>query len=310
MGQYRYFLAIQTRLPEDYLADAEFRRNLETLRRLGFDGVELNISDPDTVEPRRLKAYLAEFGLVLSMFASGLTAKTFSLSLATSDEARRKEAIGRTVRFLEFAHEFGAGVIAGYLKGAPQDSGPGARERLAASVLELAPIADRLKTPLLIEAVNRYESPVGHSLADTWDIARRAGSPFVWILPDTFHMNIEESNMRQAIAHTGPASAPSTSRTTTGISPASGPLTSARSSGCSTRWATRASWPSRETCGRASSRTWKWRCGASGRTWLGRRANDKNPRPIRICGLSQNTTPGSRTEPGVVFPPVPAAGHR
>ena len=70
---------------------------------------------------------------------------------------------------------------------------------MAASVMELAPIADRLKTPLLIEAVNRYESPVGHSLADTWDIARRAGSPFVWILPDTFHMNIEESNMRQAI---------------------------------------------------------------------------------------------------------------
>jgi sugar phosphate isomerase/epimerase len=90
-------------------------------------------------------------------------------------------------------------VIAGYLKGAPQDNGPGARERLAAAALELAPIADRLKTPLLIEAVNRYESPVGHSLADTWDIARRAGSPFVQILPDTFHMNIEEANMKQAI---------------------------------------------------------------------------------------------------------------
>jgi sugar phosphate isomerase/epimerase len=199
MGHYRYFLAIQTRLPEDYLADAEFRRNLETLRRLGFDGVELNISDPDTVEPHRLKAYLAEFGLVLSMFASGLTAKTLHLSLATSDEARRKEAIGRTARFLEFAHEFGAGVIAGYLKGTPQDNGPGARERLAAAALALAPIADRLKTPLLIEAVNRYESPIGHSLADTWDIAQRAGSPFVQILPDTFHMNIEEVNMKQAI---------------------------------------------------------------------------------------------------------------
>ena len=199
MGRYRYFLAIQTRLPEDYLADAEFRRNLATLQRLGFDGVELNIRDPETVEPARLKAYLAEFGLVLSMFASGLTAKTHQLSLATSDEVRRRESIARTARFLEFAHAFGAGVIAGYLKGAPQENDPGARERLAASVVELAPVADRLKTPLLIEAVNRYESPVGHSLADTWDIARRANSPFVWILPDTFHMNIEEVNMRQAI---------------------------------------------------------------------------------------------------------------
>ena len=199
MAHYRYFLAIQTRLPEDYLKDAEFRRNLETLRRLGFDGVELNIQDPERVEPARLKAFLAEFGLVLSMFASGLTAKTFQLSLASANEALRKEAIRRTGRFLEFAHEFGAGVIAGFLKGAAHENDSGARGRLGASVMELAPIADRLKTPLLVEAVNRYESPVGHSLADTWDIARRAGSPFVQILPDTFHMNIEEVNPREAL---------------------------------------------------------------------------------------------------------------
>jgi sugar phosphate isomerase/epimerase len=204
MGRYRHFFAIQTRLPEDYTQDAEFRRNMAALERLGFDGVELNIRDPEEVEPERLKRYLAEFGLVLSMFASGLTAKSFQLSLATADEARRKEAVRRSVRFLEFAHEFGAGVIAGYLKGAPQDADPVARERLAASVLELAPTAERLKTPLLIEAVNRYESPVGHSLADTWDIARCAGSPFVQILPDTFHMNIEEVSMQQAFtAHQG-----------------------------------------------------------------------------------------------------------
>jgi sugar phosphate isomerase/epimerase len=199
MRRYRYFLAIQTRLPDDYLSDAEFHQNLETLQRLGFDGVELNIRDPDSVEPGRLKAYLADFGLVLSMFASGLTAKSYQLSLAAPDESRRKKALARTGRFLEFAREFGAGVIAGYLKGTPQDNGPGARDRLVASVLELAPIADRLKTPLLIEAVNRYESPVGHSLAETWDIARRAGSPWLQILPDTFHMNIEEANMAQAI---------------------------------------------------------------------------------------------------------------
>ena len=199
MGRYRYFLAIQTRLPEDYLKDTEFSRNLKALQQLGFDGVELNIQNPERVDPARLKAHLEDFGLVLSMFASGLTAKTHQLSLATTDEARRKEAVRRSTRFLEFAHEFGAGMIAGLLKGAPQEAGPSARERLVASVLELTPVADRLKTPLLIEAVNRYESPVGHSLADTWDIARHADSPFVQILPDTFHMNIEEVNMEEAI---------------------------------------------------------------------------------------------------------------
>jgi len=199
MKRYRYFFAIQTRLPEGYAQDAEFRRSLEALQRLGFDGIELNIRDPETVDPHRLKTYLGEFGVTLSMFASGLTAKTFQLSLCTADEARRKESVRRSVRFLEYAHEFGAGVIAGFLKGAPEDANPAARELLAASLRELAPAAERLKTPLLLEAVNRYETPVGHSLADTWDIAQRAGSLFVQILPDTFHMNIEETDMQQAL---------------------------------------------------------------------------------------------------------------
>ncbi len=199
MSRYRYFLGIQTRLPDDYTTDAAFPRDLETLRRLGFDGVELNIRDPRAVDPGRLQAYLADFGLVLSMFASGLTAKSFQLSLASPDAARRKESVARTAGFLEWAHECRAGVIAGFLRGAPQENDPGARDRLADSVIELAATANRLETALLIEAVNRYESPVGHSLADTWDIARRAGSPFVQILPDTFHMNIEEVSMAGAI---------------------------------------------------------------------------------------------------------------
>ena len=109
MGHDRYFLAIQTRLPEDYLADAEFRRNLETLRRLGFDGVELNISDPDTGGAPSAQGLPGRVRPGSLTFASGLTAKTFNLSLATSDEARRKEAIGRTIRFLEFAHESAQG---------------------------------------------------------------------------------------------------------------------------------------------------------------------------------------------------------
>jgi len=159
MGRYRYFLAIQTRLPDDYLHDTGFQGELEALRRLGFDGVELNIREPEAVDPQRLKAYLAGFGLTLSMFASGLTAKTFQLSLCAADEARRRESIRRAVRFLEFAREFGAGVIAGYLKGAPQDAGPAARELLAASIQELAPQAERLATPLLIPADNAWRTP-------------------------------------------------------------------------------------------------------------------------------------------------------
>jgi len=204
MGKYDRYLAIQTLLPDDYRNDRQFAVNMKTLEELGFDGVELNIRDPEAVKPADLKAYLGDFGLTLSMFATGFTAKTANLSLATEDEVRRKESVARAKRFLAFAAEFGAGIVAGFLKGAMPENKPANLDRLKASVAELAPEAERLKTPFLVEAINRFESPLGRSLDEAWDVIEGAKNPYVHILPDTWHMILEESNMEAAmIRHNG-----------------------------------------------------------------------------------------------------------
>ena len=199
MGRYRYFLAIQTLLPENYKSDAAFTANLKTLQKWGFDGVELNIKDPEAARPDDLKQFLGDFGLVLSVFATGFTAKTNNLSLATTDEARRKQSVERAKGFLAFASEFGAGAVAGFLKGAMGESSPENLANLKDSVAQLAPEALRLKTPLIVEAINRFESPLGHSLDGAWDIIKDVKNPYVHILPDTWHMNIEETNMEAAM---------------------------------------------------------------------------------------------------------------
>jgi sugar phosphate isomerase/epimerase len=59
--------------------------------------------------------------------------------------------------------------------------------------------AEKLKTPLIIEAINRFESPFGHSLADVWDLIEGCRNPWFEILPDTYHMNIEEVDLLKAI---------------------------------------------------------------------------------------------------------------
>jgi len=206
--RYRYFLAIQTVLPDLYERDRDFIDNLRLLRELGFDGVELNIREPDRVDPAKLKSFLGDFGLVFSIFATGLTAKTAGLSLASTEEGRRKESVRRARGFLAFARELGGGVVAGYLKAAAGENSPAHREKLKESIAEIAPEAQRLETPFVVEAINRFESPLGNGLDDTWDLVREQaqdrGNPWVHILPDTWHMNIEESNMEAAmIRHRG-----------------------------------------------------------------------------------------------------------
>lgn len=199
MRRYRYYLAIQTLLPADYRKDPEFAADLGALEKLGFDGVELNIRDPESIDPEDLKSFLGGFGLGLSMFATGGTAKALNLSLAAADEAARREAVRRTEGFLEFASRFGAGIIAGFLKGPLAHNTEEHRLQLRKSIAELAPTAARLKTPFQIEAINRFESPLGRSLDEAWDLVGEAANEYTWILPDTWHMNIEESNMEAAM---------------------------------------------------------------------------------------------------------------
>lgn len=199
MANYRYFLSIQTLLPDNYRNNRDFIDNMKTLQEEGFDGVELNIRDPFSIDPADLKSFLGDFGLQLAMFASGATAKGMGLSLASTDDKQRSESVRQSIAFLEFASRFGAGVIAGFLKGPLEHRSPENREKLRQSVSELAPHALRLKTPLLLEAINRFESPLGNSLDDTFDLIGKAANPYTWILPDTWHMNIEETSMAGAM---------------------------------------------------------------------------------------------------------------
>ena len=73
------------------------------------------------------------------------------------------------------------------------------RQQLRRSLGELAPDAERRKVPLLVEAINRFESPLGNSLGDVVDLIGGSPNPFLQILPDTWHMSIEEEHIESSL---------------------------------------------------------------------------------------------------------------
>ena len=87
-GTYHFPLAIQTVLPENYRQNIQFQEQMRTLQQLGFMGVELNMAHPDRFDRDDVVRFLQEFDLKLTMFASGLTAKTYKLTFLTSITAR------------------------------------------------------------------------------------------------------------------------------------------------------------------------------------------------------------------------------
>jgi sugar phosphate isomerase/epimerase len=194
---YLFPLGIQTLLPDRY-RDV-FRERLGILQRYGFSGIELNIPEPDQIDPKDLSEYLAGFGLRMTMFASGATAKAEARSLSDDDQKARLASVRRCMELVDFAAEFGAGIIIGYMKGGPTPNRERATHQFADSLSRLDPYVREREVPLLVEATNHYESTVANSLQEAADLVGGFGHPYLQILPDTYHMNIEETSMLGAL---------------------------------------------------------------------------------------------------------------
>jgi D-psicose/D-tagatose/L-ribulose 3-epimerase len=191
----RFALSLQTVLPDGFAGDADFKSLLGELRDLGFWGVELNVSDPRDCAPETVRGFLAGFGLELSMLATGLTAKRLGLSLSHPEEDVRRRSVDKCREMIDWAAAARAGIIIGFLKGGVSPDPAGSQARLRESLELLVPYAAGRSTPILVEATNRYESSVATTIDETVALLEGLDADHANVLPDTFHMNIEEADM-------------------------------------------------------------------------------------------------------------------
>ena len=127
------------------------------------------------------------------MYATGLTAKTHGLSLCSADGAVWEKSLEACLAMIDFVAGTDTGIIIGFLKGGPSSDVHGHCKRFTAALKQIAPHAERKRVRVLIEATNRYESAVANELDATVNLVKPMGTDYLQILPDTFHMNIEEA---------------------------------------------------------------------------------------------------------------------
>lgn len=192
--KYCFPLGIQTVLPEDYRNNDEFHKNMQTLQEFGFSGVELNMAHPDKIDLADVQKFLQQFELEMTMFASGLTAKTHNLSLSSADPEIRECSVAKCREIIDFVAGSGAGIIIGFLKGGAVEDKQQAKACFSESLQQLHPYIAEKRAPVLVEATNRYESAVSNSIEDAVELIKDFDNPYLRILPDTFHMNIEEAD--------------------------------------------------------------------------------------------------------------------
>ncbi|MBV9083812.1 MAG: sugar phosphate isomerase/epimerase [Acidobacteriaceae bacterium] len=177
---------------------------LPALKQAGFDGVELPLVDLHPSYDRDIRAALEQNQLECT-FCSVIPG---GLSVIDEDAGIRRKTKQHLEDCVRTAAEMGGRLIAGPLY-SPVGYLPGRRrtrdewKRAVESFQQLGPMLDNYGVTLAIEPLNRYETYFLNTVSDAVLLCREIGHPKVGILFDTYHANIEEKNIADALRQAG-----------------------------------------------------------------------------------------------------------
>lgn len=190
-------------------ADAKFsalalRGDLQQIVRslvdLGFDGVELSLKDPRSVELPSFKRLLSSVGLAVPAIGTGRVFSDEGLSFSDPGPETRSRAVQRVKDLIEMAAELKSQVIIGMVRGRRDGrmSYEEAVKWVEDALAQCASYARSRGVTLALEPINRYETDLLNSVAECLPLARAFADEGVGLLVDTFHMNIEEPDILQS----------------------------------------------------------------------------------------------------------------
>lgn len=175
----------------------------KTAADIGFDGVELSLLGVGADRAKMIGKQAADCGLELTC-STGLGPDDDPTS---SDANVRARAIAKLTEAIEITQMLGSRGLAGVVAapwGVFDPANKAVRaERAAQTLGALDGVLADAGVTLGIEGLNRFESDLTSTAAETCAIARATGSKHIGVLLDSFHMNIEEKNPPAALRAAG-----------------------------------------------------------------------------------------------------------
>ncbi|MCP4306539.1 MAG: sugar phosphate isomerase/epimerase [bacterium] len=174
-----------------------------TAKECGYDGVEISLMPHVLDEHQRILAEADRLDLAI-LCSTGLSPET---DISHPDPAVRRAGIEFLKRCLDTAHQMRSPILGGVTYapwfGFPDDDLQERRFRSAQSLHEVAIAADAVGVDVCVEVLNRFESFMFNTVEQANDYLALVDHPSVKIELDTFHMNVEESDLAAAVRNTG-----------------------------------------------------------------------------------------------------------
>ena len=176
------------------------------IKKMGFDVVEIPIEDPSLIDIAVVKRALQENGLEPSFCIVFGDDK----DLTSADVSLHQNCFSHAEKCFELATALGVSFVAGPLYAAvgkarlaSENEKKAEWGRAVANLRALAGIAQTYNLEVALEPLNRFESDLINTAEDVVRLLDDVNEDNMKIILDSFHMTIEEQDIRKAIQTAG-----------------------------------------------------------------------------------------------------------
>ena len=189
------------------LTTAELEWLVPHVKELGFDWIELAVEDAALLDLPRTRSLMEANGLGVSICA----AFGPNCDLIHPDPAPRENALKYVRDCIDVAQALGSHTLGGPFYssvGRVWKQTPDEREQdmqlLVQQLRALGDYAAEREVVFGLEALNRFETSFLNLTDQVLEVVERVDHPACQVMVDTFHMNIEERSLGDAIRRIGP----------------------------------------------------------------------------------------------------------
>jgi sugar phosphate isomerase/epimerase len=192
------------------LLSGTFEEKLAKAQALGYEGVELMVRDPASLDAEAIKAALHRHGLQVPQIVTGEIFATDGLALVHPDPAVCAAAMQRAQDTVQLASVLDPRIVVnvGRMRGRidwfPVKEAEAARAQIIDALGALTDYAAPYGVRITLEPANRYEVDFVRSTQEALEVVAEVARPGFGLMLDVFHMNIEDASIEDSLRQARP----------------------------------------------------------------------------------------------------------
>jgi len=191
--------------PSAFVVWRGFDESIPKAADYGYNGIELALKNAEEIDTQKLNRMLNKHDLEVSCITTGQVFAVLGLYFTNPDFEERRKAIAVFRGLIDLAKDFGQMVNIGRARGS---IGAGQTrekaEKLFIDTIEnVCDIAEKEGVTLVIEPATHKEINFINTLDECADLLKRIRNNNVGIMPDIYHMNIEDKDIEKSLIRNG-----------------------------------------------------------------------------------------------------------